>query len=180
MNRKAWPFRISTVGNEGLAYLRGHPNLKRLNPYCNEKVTDADVAHVAELKSMRQLVIGLTRIGDVGPEHLHPLANLERRELPNDISRPAAAALLATKPRMRNLSCGNSSNRTYGDQVLERVGPSKLRRIRHGGIAPRAAASSLADESSATIKRNDPPGRTPPRPPVWETKWAARGAVRSG
>ncbi len=117
-----WPFRMSTIGDEGLAHLASLPNLERLNLYDNGKVTDAGMAHVAKMRSLRQLDIGLTGIGDVGAEHLQRLGNLELLELPDGISRPAMAELLATKPRLRNLRCSGSSNSTYGDEILEQVG----------------------------------------------------------
>jgi Leucine-rich repeat (LRR) protein len=117
-----WPFRINTIGDQGLAYLAGLPNLERLNLCYNDKITDLGMAHVARMKSLRQLDISSTNIGDVGAEHLRQLRDLELLELPDGISRSAVADLLATKPRLRSLSCGNSSNCTYGDEVLEQVG----------------------------------------------------------
>ncbi len=117
-----WPFRMSTIGDEGLGHLSSLPNIERLNLCYNDKITDVGMAHVARMSSLRQLAIRQTRISDVGAEHLQRLKNLDLLELPDGISRPAMADLLATKPRLRVLWCGSSSNSTYGDEVLEQVG----------------------------------------------------------
>jgi len=116
------PFRMSSIGDEGLAHLSGMPNLERLGLFHNTKITDLGMAHVAKMKSLRQLDITHTGIGDVGAEYLQPLTDLHLLELPDGISRPATVDLLATKPHLRRLWLGGSSNGTYGDEVLEQVG----------------------------------------------------------
>jgi Leucine-rich repeat (LRR) protein len=110
------------LGDEGLAHLSSLTNLERLSLYGRKQVTDVGMAHVARMTGLRQLDVSGTGIGDIGGEHLQKLENLELLHLSGDFSRPVIAALLATKPGLRDLRCAGSSNSTYGDEVLEQVG----------------------------------------------------------
>jgi len=106
--------------DEGLAQLATLPKLERLSLYHCEGITDAGLAHVAKMASLRQLDLGGARISDVGGEHLHRLTKLEWLDMPGTLSRPALVELLATKPHLRTLRGG--TNATSGDEVLEQVG----------------------------------------------------------
>lgn len=71
----------SPITDTGLAQLQHVPGLEVLCLHGCRNITNAGLVHLGNLKQLRDLDLGATKIGDAGLAHLRDLSNLERIDL---------------------------------------------------------------------------------------------------
>lgn len=74
----------SRVGNAGLAQISELPNLEILCVGGMRGITDAGIAHLAKMRSLRKLDIGSSQVTDMGLAYLKQIKTLEHLDLPQD------------------------------------------------------------------------------------------------
>ena len=65
------------IGDAGLAHLCGLSNLEHLDLYSYTKITNAGLVHLAALKKLKYLRLSFTKIGDRGLVHLYDMTSLK-------------------------------------------------------------------------------------------------------
>ena len=74
----------SRIGDAGLAHIAELPNLEILCLHGMRGITDAGVAHLTKMRSLRKLEIGSSQVTDKGLSYLKQIKTLERLHLPHD------------------------------------------------------------------------------------------------
>lgn len=69
-------FAAEFITDTAISYLRGHPNLRKLNLRGTD-ITDTSLRYIAELPALRSLDVSFTLISEVGLESLDTLVQLE-------------------------------------------------------------------------------------------------------
>lgn len=143
---------VSIVSNkkltdEGLKKLASLQNLKRLNLFFNEQITDAGMEHLKGLTTIEELTLNNTGVSDAGIAELKGLTGLKKLHL-SGVSRltDAAAATINGFAELEDLSLPSTIT-AKGVAVLE--GLKKLRSFYLGGGNP-------GDEAVKAIAANMP------------------------
>ena len=117
----------SQVTNAGLAYLRNLPTLKQLE-LGSTKVDDAGMQHLAQIPSLESLTLNQTLVSDEGVSKLTALPNLKKLELMGCHLTQAGFAAIGKLPALEHIVL----NRTLGvndaavDLICEAVTLRKL------------------------------------------------------
>lgn len=93
------------VSEDGIAHLRGWKNLEKLN-LRGSRVTSKVFEHLAQLTALRDLDISNTQVYDEGFEHLATLPHLERLAIGGNLLTGAALSLLKPAPSLTHLDAG--------------------------------------------------------------------------
>lgn len=118
-------FAAEFITDAALSYLRGHPNLKRLNLRGTD-ATDISLQYVAELDALRSLDISFTQISDVGLESLSSLTQLEELIIGGNKITGVGFQALTLLPNLRTLDLKGIQRRDAGLCWAAAVGEPEL------------------------------------------------------
>lgn len=127
----------TVISTKGIKYLRGLKSLEQLS--LSMKLTDEELAEIAQIQSLKGLYLGLSRITNAGLAHL---ANLSLEELTLGQGRMTNAGLahLAKLPRLR---CLMLSGKNFTDAGMVHLKNIPSLRILDAGHLPHLTDAAL-------------------------------------